>query len=122
MLRIRKRLREILSGASVGTALPTQAMSLTFLRTRDPRHITQCLSGIRFYAVLPSRKRAPTQKQRLGKAPKLPENASEAEINELRLKVQQEQLRMAEMEAARGNRRRIDTHAVNVPLLGTHTS
>jgi hypothetical protein len=95
------------------------AMILPFLRTRDSKHLTQCLGSVRFYAVLPSRKRAPIQKQRLAKAPKLPDNASEAEINELRLKVQQEQLRMVEMEAARGNRRRVDVHAITVPLLGS---
>lgn len=58
------------------------------------------------------------QKQRVAKAPALPEDASEAEVNELRLKIQQEQLRMTEMEAARGTRRRIDTSAIVVPTLG----
>lgn len=60
------------------------------------------------------------QKQRVAKAPALPEDASEAEVNELRLKIQQEQLRMTEMEAARGTRRRIDTSAIVVPTLALH--
>lgn len=95
------------------------AMSLTTLLRRDSKHLAQYLGGMRNYAVLPSKRRAPIQKQRLAKAPKLPENASEAEINEWRLRVQQEQLRMVEMEAARGNRRRVDVHAITVPLLGS---
>jgi hypothetical protein len=98
------------------------AMSLTTLLRRDSKHLAQRLGGTRTYAVLPSKRRAPIQKQRLAKAPKLPENASEAEINEWRLRAQQDQLRMVEMEAARGNRRRVDVHAITVPLLGSSPS
>lgn len=97
-------------------------MSLTVLLTKDSRRLARCLGGIRYYVAFPSKKRPPVQKQRLAKAPKLPENASEAEINEWRLKVQQEQLRMVEMEAARGNRRRVDVYATAVPLLGSSLS
>lgn len=63
-------------------------------------------------------RRAPSQKIRMAKIPSLPEGASEAELNELRLKTQQDQIRMVEMEAARGSRRRVDVQGINVPLLG----
>lgn len=70
------------------------------------------------YATRPSMRRAPTQKMRAAKAPTVPEGASEAEANEIRLKVQQDHLRMIEKEAERGNQRRVNVNSVNVPLLG----
>ncbi|KAF8317683.1 hypothetical protein DL93DRAFT_2165531 [Clavulina sp. PMI_390] len=69
---------------------------------------------------MPSIPRAPSPKMRMAKMPALPENATDADINDIRIKAQREQLRMVEAEAERGTRRKVDPMAVTVPLLALH--